>query len=178
MFELNERTGECTRIDTGFNADLKDDNFIKELEAEGIKLKTIVLEYTTPIRVIRLENVSSYEVVSGAAGKLIRVRQFNKEEDGWKETTKYYTTYGLFFVGPFDGKDETKMSSGYAITNGLSYEDVMRQSYEQRLADAKLRKEYCEKYPDVFGYSYSGTSFGGSFDTDSRTSTVKKDVLI
>lgn len=164
------------RIDTGLNAE--NDNFIKELEAEGIKLKTIVLEYTTPTRVIILENVSSYEVVSGAAGKLIKVRQFNKEEDGWKQDTKYYTTYGLFFVGPFDDKDKSKMSSGYIITNGLTYEDIARQSYEQRLTDDKLRKEYSEKYPDTFGYYSFANSFNESFNTDSRTATIKKNVTI
>lgn len=147
MFELNERTGECTRIDTGFKADPKDDDFIKELEAEGIKLRTIVLEYTVLARVIKLENVSSYKVVSGAAGKLIEIKQFNKEEDGWKENTKYYTTYGLFFVGPFNDKDKSKMSSGLQVTRGMTTEEIARKQIEDMQTFERVQQEMSANNP-------------------------------
>lgn len=139
MFESNERT------DTSFNTE--DDNFIKKLEAEDIKLKTIVLEYTVPARVIKLERVSSYEAVSGASGKLIKVRQFNKEEDGWKEDTKYYTTYGLFFIGPFDDKDESKMSSGLQVTKGMTTEEIARKQIEDMQTFERVQREMSANNP-------------------------------
>lgn len=115
------------------------------------KTKSIIVAFFDS-KCVYLENVISYGIVSGTAGKLMEVKMYDTEDPSDRDESDiislFYSTTNLSYIGPGTRKQAEEFNNKIAHIN--VFEEAERAKHEQFVARKKIHKEYVEKYPDFF----------------------------